>query len=257
MSTEQLTQIGFRRVGSWQNATGPNQDIAFVGDTLSENDVPGQDLLLAFCYQETVLYLQRVSKERDLLQFALDPLEDGENGRVRANIVQRLASQENPANAVVDILVFSPKACLQWGAFALNIAAGLERALLEAFSPPWNTREQEVEQVAPENAALVDQAMAYIITCITIAQQTGLPFLDITSGDVHHALGWEHRFPTCCHALRNLFCPGDTIRRLPYDRLIDTQAIDFDGQRAGQRFLSNALCVRFLTATTAAERLGA
>lgn len=254
MPTEQLTQIGFRRVGAWQNATGPNQHIVFFGDTLSADRLPGQDILLAFCCQETVLYLQRVSTERDLMQFALDPLEDGENGRVRAKIVQRLAAQENPANAVVDILVFSPKACLQWGAFPLNIAAGLEDALIEAFSPPWNIREQEVEQVAPENTTLVAQCMAYIITSINVAQHQGLSFLDITSRDVHHALGWRNRFPTCCNALRALFRPGDRIMQLPNDLLINTSAIDFDGQRAGQPFLSNTLCVRFLTAT---ERLGA
>jgi hypothetical protein len=59
------------------------------------------------------------------------------NWRNNRNIRDALA-----ADAEVRIFVFNPVSRLQYGDFEINLAAGLEDSLIEAFDPPWNGRDR-------------------------------------------------------------------------------------------------------------------
>src|SRR5690606_34493145 len=69
------------------------------------------------------------------------------NHRIRAHL---------DAGDAVRILVLVPTSSLQWGSFALDLAAGLEDSLIRHFQPPWNgggrvaTESAELEKAATE-----------------------------------------------------------------------------------------------------------
>ncbi|WP_051622465.1 GIY-YIG nuclease family protein [Acidocella facilis] len=81
-------------------------------------------------------------------------------GKTARTVRARFAGYQNPARsqrtncrcnskirellgqgASVRIFVFNPISYLRYGDFEINLAAGLEDALIEAFDPPWNGRE--------------------------------------------------------------------------------------------------------------------
>jgi hypothetical protein len=70
----------------------------------------------------------------------------------------------------IRILVFNPISHLRYGDFEINLAAGLEDALIKDFDPPWNGRErghaitEEAErEKSDEAAALPDVPLGHIV----------------------------------------------------------------------------------------------
>ncbi|PQP81835.1 HNH endonuclease [Paenibacillus sp. PCH8] len=47
------------------------------------------------------------------------------------------------------------------------------------------------------------------------AKAAGNDYLDVISGDIHKQLGFKHRMPSCCHAMREIMRTGDIILDAP------------------------------------------
>ncbi|ETT30674.1 hypothetical protein C161_27258 [Paenibacillus sp. FSL R5-192] len=47
------------------------------------------------------------------------------------------------------------------------------------------------------------------------AKVAGNEYLDVISGDIHKQLGFKHRMPSCCHAMREMMKTGDIIIEAP------------------------------------------
>jgi len=91
--------------------------------------------LYAFCCGDGVLYIGKTTKT---LSKRFVGYCDPGNGRAtnwKCHQKIRALLQEGKS---VRILVLPSHSHLSWGGFEINLAAGLEDALVNAFKPPWN-----------------------------------------------------------------------------------------------------------------------
>jgi hypothetical protein len=81
----------------------------------------------------------------------------------------------------IRILVFADLGQLQWGAFPINLAAGLEDSLIEAFQPEWNggPKKQKRSETAERESAEIQASGA------TSSEPAG------SRGEQHVPIGFE------------------------------------------------------------------
>ena len=125
-----LEEIGFRKVGAWKLESGKP---VFALDS----DEPAHSALYAYVSGREVLYLGKTTQplRRRMYGYQRPGPTQRTNIAVRARISQLLAQQQ-----ALDIYAFLDNGATRIGAFEVNLAAGLEDALLRALQPPWNTQ---------------------------------------------------------------------------------------------------------------------
>lgn len=140
LDIESLYTIGFSLVARWV-ASGDYLNYEFEPETA--NEVAPlfrlENALYSFCQGNEVLYIGKTT--RSLAKRFSGYCKPGQsqvtNKRCHLKIKDCIARGET-----ISILVFTPINLLQYAGFSLNLAAGLEDALINRFDPPWNGRSQ-------------------------------------------------------------------------------------------------------------------
>lgn len=186
-----LEALGFLHTGSWQF------DAARSGLAWTEIDgrqavLDAKNALYAFCEGETVRYIGKTTRSiRQRFQGYRRPGSTQATNR-RCNAKIRVILE---GGGTVDILVLADLHQLQWSFLKVNLAAGLEDALIDHFDPPWNatqggrrrseTAEREAEQAVEDGNAAGDGA----ISTPPEADQASVDF-SIRLGPTYYRLGY-------------------------------------------------------------------
>lgn len=77
-----------------------------------------------------------------------------------------------------------------------------------------------IEELSKRPATPNDETFERVILAlIEQARQTGQPYVDIVSGEVHRLVGGypgrNHKMPTCCKVMYRLMKPGDEVLARP------------------------------------------
>jgi hypothetical protein len=171
LAAETLLTLGFRDIGRWVLARRAGcLDYGLDGACAQADKLllEARNSLYAFVLADDVKYIgktARTIRER-FVGYKTPTQRQRTNWRNNRNIHEALAG-----GAAIRILVFNPISFLRYGDFEINLAAGLEDALIEAFDPPWNGRDrgraiteeaerEEVDEVQVSNAPIAGAAPA-------------------------------------------------------------------------------------------------
>jgi hypothetical protein len=153
-----LAEIGFKDAAQWEIAD--NRKLRDVGDDPQVwAEIKGhKNALYAFCADGVVLYIGKTARsiEKRFVGYRDPGDTQATNRKCHDDIRKRLGEHKT-----VRIMVFPDETSLRWGAFGINLAAGLEDALVEEIKPELNgkgnkhlvTESERVEEEA-EKAAL-------------------------------------------------------------------------------------------------------
>ncbi len=136
LTADALLNIGFCDVGFW---TVQNDRLKYAFD--GENAVANKDLFLvsnvlyAFVEGDEVKYIGKTTQSlRSRFAGYCNPSErQSTNTKNNANLREIISRGIHPR-----IFVFAPITLLNYGDFPINLAAGLEDALVSSFTPAWN-----------------------------------------------------------------------------------------------------------------------
>lgn len=148
-----LYEIGFQRAGRW----------LLQGDELVlqlERLVDRQNVLYAFVSGETVKYVGKTTQalQRRMFGYQKPNQDQRTNWRNRLAIVDLLKQGQT-----VEILALADSGLLRYGAFHLNLAAGLEDSIIKTLNPEWNggrlsaVAESSTEENSPDTRETVQQ----------------------------------------------------------------------------------------------------
>ena len=141
-TAETLLNLGFRDIGSWVLAAREGGLDCHLDGASPEADrllMGERNSLYAFIHGDEVKYIGKTARTiRGRFAGYQNPGKtQPTNWRCNSKIRELLRQGDS-----VRILVFNPISHLRYGEFEINLAAGLEDALIEAFDPPWNGKER-------------------------------------------------------------------------------------------------------------------
>lgn len=190
-----LEQIGFRSLALWRVDA---ERLSYEIDTRPEEakellDAP--NALYAFCRGEEVLYIGKTTRSirTRFTGYCRPSATQATNLRCNAAIREAGALGETIA-----ILAFSPSDKLQFAGLPINLAAGLEDALIAHFAPPWNgigpgrrpvteTAAIEAEETSPEGSGTGEEAQAPDHATFTVMLNKTYYEGDIINPGIAHA----------------------------------------------------------------------
>lgn len=125
---KRLLDIGFRKVGSWNQAPS---GIAYVLDECADS----RNILYAFVCGETVLYVGKTvqSLKKRMYGYQNPGPTQSTNIKGKRNISDFLAVGKK-----IEILALPDNGLLHFGVFHINLAAGLEDSIVKKLNPIWN-----------------------------------------------------------------------------------------------------------------------
>ena len=125
-----LVEIGFTKVGEWKLIDGEL-------NLILTHELTCTNCLYAFIYGQQVFYIGKTTQTlvKRLNGYLKPGVTQSTNIRNRSNIIKLLQY----AN-VVDVYCKPDDGMFKYGEFTINLAAGLEDALIEAIKPLWNKR---------------------------------------------------------------------------------------------------------------------
>lgn len=128
---DSLLQIGFQVIGQWSTSGSILKYVIEKHYNLMLMD----KALYAFCCGQEVMYIGKTSKtlKHRFIGYCNPGLSQRTNRHKHEKIRYLLE-----CNKTVQILVFTESHCLEWGGFSINLPAGLEDSLIDAFQPAWN-----------------------------------------------------------------------------------------------------------------------
>lgn len=130
-----LAEIGFKDAAQWE--ISDNRKLRDVGDDPQVwAEIKGhKNALYAFCADGLVLYIGKTARsiERRFVGYRDPGNTQATNRKCHDVIRQRLEDRKT-----VRIMVLPDETSLHWGAFRINLAAGLEDALVETIKPELN-----------------------------------------------------------------------------------------------------------------------
>ena len=127
---QRLLEIGFNRVGDWRLVEGK---LIFSLDVV----LSGANVLYAFVSGGVVLYIGKTTQTlpKRLMGYQRPGASQTTNTRNNIEIKILLALERN-----VEIYALADTGLLRFGEFTINLAAGLEDALISELKPAWNCR---------------------------------------------------------------------------------------------------------------------
>jgi len=151
---KELLQIGMEDAAQW---IPDGNKIKHVGDSAAHwrflTAIPNS--LYAFACDGEVLYIGKTTKT---LSKRFAGYCDPRNGRATNEKCHQAIKKLLQKGKSVRILVLPQIFPLKWGDYPINLAAGLEDALVEAFKPQWNgsnkkflTESQQIEECNTTN----------------------------------------------------------------------------------------------------------
>src|SRR3954451_9448298 len=136
LTRETLLNVGFVDVAAW-HLSGEDINYELDGERAQANEVllDNPNALYAFVRDEAVQYIGKTTMSVRKRFFGYRKPGKGQQTNLRCNARIKEALKKGEA---VRILVFTPISELRYLEFEINLAAGLEDALIKAFNPPWN-----------------------------------------------------------------------------------------------------------------------
>lgn len=151
---DSLLEIGFEELAVWRLK---NDHLVFEPLKASpeyEAVAAVPNVLYAFATEQTVHYIGKTT--RSIRQRFAGYSNPGATQQTNKKCEQKLRELLN-ADKQVSILVFTSDGPLRYGEFSINLAAGLEDSLIDAFEPAWNGTQKgtsvQTETYANEEAA--------------------------------------------------------------------------------------------------------
>ena len=151
---KELLQIGMEDAAQW---IPDGNKIMHAGDSAAHwrylTAIPNS--LYAFTCEGEVLYIGKTTKtlSKRFVGYCDPGNGRATNWKCHQDIKKLLQKRKS-----VRILVLPPTVPLKWGDYPINLAAGLEDALVEAFKPQWNgsnkkflTESQQIEECTTTN----------------------------------------------------------------------------------------------------------
>lgn len=140
LTKDTLLQVGFVDVAAWRIE---NQRIVYDldGERVQANALllDQSNALYAFTHGDAIQYIGKTTQGIRARFGGYRNPGRGQPTNIRCNAkIKDLLTQ----GIEVRILVFIPVADLRYGDFDINLAAGLEDALIKACKPPWNGRDK-------------------------------------------------------------------------------------------------------------------
>jgi hypothetical protein len=133
---KELISVGFEDVGRWE--LDPENEIKHAGDRPDYwaaiiKDFP--QALYAFCVDGSPKYIGKTAATlcARFRGYRGPGDTNGPNRRCNTNIKECIAERKE-----VRILVLPNRLPLKWGRYSINVAAGLEDALIDELQPEWN-----------------------------------------------------------------------------------------------------------------------
>jgi hypothetical protein len=154
-----LYEIGFQPVGQWAL---DSDNLRLELNALVEH----QNVLYAFISGDTVKYVGKTTQtlQRRMMGYQRPNESQRTNCRNRQSILE-LLKQGQP----VEILAMPDSGLLNYGAFHLNLAAGLEDSIIKTLNPEWNGGRTSTLIEAPEEANPPDQSKEAKLESQTVA----------------------------------------------------------------------------------------
>ena len=140
LDIESLYSIGFKIAARWV-VSGDYLNYEF--ELSNANELKPlfriENALYSFCRGNEVLYIGKTARSlaKRFTGYCKPGQSQATNKRCHMKIKDCISRGET-----VSILVFTPIDLLQYAGFSLNLAAGLEDALINRFNPPWNGKSQ-------------------------------------------------------------------------------------------------------------------
>lgn len=125
---QRLEHVGFRKVGQWQTDSGKLRCV--LHEHGSSNNI-----LYAFVCDDSVLYIGKSVQRLKKRLYGYERPGPTQSTNVKGNTyLQRLLSEGRP----IHIYALPDNGLLFYGGFHVNLAAGLEDALITTLKPAWN-----------------------------------------------------------------------------------------------------------------------
>jgi hypothetical protein len=163
LNSETLLDVGFIDVGVWV-IDGDRISYRFheIKAEAAKVWFAAPNALYAFVRGDQVLYIGKTARSlrKRFRTYCRPGPTQSTNIRCNANIKRAIAE-----GAEVRLFVFTPISQLRYNDFEINLAAGLEDALIRQFDPPWNGHDrgqpitEEAEREEAEEAAVPGEAV--------------------------------------------------------------------------------------------------
>jgi len=134
-SVDALSQLEFIDAGSWI-LNNKNGDLSPVWEeSFNKGILDNPNVLYAFVVDDSVKYIGKTSKsiKKRFVGYCKPGNSQQTNFRCNQRIKEHLAKDKK-----IRIHIFSPVSLLQYGTYSINLAAGLEDALIKDLEPEWN-----------------------------------------------------------------------------------------------------------------------
>ncbi|WP_148707724.1 GIY-YIG nuclease family protein [Komagataeibacter melaceti] len=195
-NADALIEIGFRDVGKWELTSSDRKlDYILDGFHAKENGIllESKNSLYAFVHNEYILYIGKTAGtiQKRFRGYKNPHQRQRTNWRCNEKI-RDLLNQGQDVRIYVFATTSSHLMHLCYSTFSINIAAGLEDALIEKFNPPWNgrdkqgtiteTEEREIEELGEED---ID-----VSSPVDKLPSQGTARFEIKLGDTYYKKGW-------------------------------------------------------------------
>jgi hypothetical protein len=162
-TAETLLALGFKDIARWTSTSHEGSLDYVLNDPADAAYLDERNSLYAFVEGDNVRYIGKTARtiRKRFAGYKSPSLTQRTNWRNNEKIKAALV-----AGTTIRILVFTPISLFQYGGFDINLAAGLEDALIQEFDPPWNgkdlghaiTEEAEREEMDEVTGSISDES---------------------------------------------------------------------------------------------------
>lgn len=195
-SAQTLLDLGFVRLGQWTISNGGIAYQVHEADAAAHKiRLDQKNALYAFVYAEQVRYIGKTAQTLKKRFIGYCNPGSGQSTNLRCN--DKIKTALKQMNSAIEIYAFNPISHLRYGDFEINIAAGLEDSLIEAFKPAWNKRGPKDKLISEDAEREIDdgeavEADANSLTPSAIGEtvtKSALGTFEIKLGDYYYETG--------------------------------------------------------------------
>jgi len=193
---DMLIELGFQLLSTWLHA---GSNLTYTPASVPPGLRPKLDArsaLYAFVQNNEVKYIGKTARSirKRFIGYCNPGSTQATNRRCFTHIKNGLAESR-----MTDILIFAPPAKLQYGAYQIDLAAGLEESLIAALNPPWNggdirkiTEEAELEAEVAKESEVEEQPSSQSASNAEepMASSAGIAEFTIKLGPTYYTQGY-------------------------------------------------------------------
>lgn len=128
MGLEKLKKIGFLEIGQW---ICKGEELILLNPEI----INYQNAIYAFVSGERILYIGKTTNSIKKRFYSY--IKPGPSQNTNIGIKRRLLKEVENGKPI-SIYAFEDKGLLQYGAFTINLAEGLEKSIIDSINPEWN-----------------------------------------------------------------------------------------------------------------------